>query len=131
MPGKTTSHADNVLNLMRSNNATAFVPYIGLFSVAPSDAGGGTEISGNGYARSQIAFGAPSSHDSDTRQVVNTDIIEIGPATADWPQAVAFGIFDAASGGILRYWDFLATPKTVLNGDYARFNAGDIIVREG
>lgn len=32
--------------------------YIALFTVAPTDAGGGTEVTGSGYARQAVTFGA-------------------------------------------------------------------------
>ena len=35
--------------------------YLALYTVAPTDSGGGTEVSGNGYARQQMSFGAAAS----------------------------------------------------------------------
>jgi hypothetical protein len=56
-----TDHTENlVLNFLLTTN-TATRPtawYVGLFTAAPSDTGGGTEVSGNGYARVAITNNA-------------------------------------------------------------------------
>lgn len=41
--------------------------YLALYTVAPTDAGGGTEVTGGGYARQAITFGASSGGQSPTR----------------------------------------------------------------
>ena len=49
-----TDYTENlVLNyLLTANSVTRPTAwYVGLFTAAPSDTGGGTEVSGNGYAR--------------------------------------------------------------------------------
>ena len=52
MPGKSQSHTDAVLNVLRGTDLTGVAPYVGLFSVAPADDNSaGTELAGNGYAR--------------------------------------------------------------------------------
>jgi hypothetical protein len=45
-------------------------------------------------------------------------------------QAVAFGVFDAQSSGNLLYWNTLATPKTIQQGDFGQFAPGSLIVEE-
>jgi hypothetical protein len=131
MPGKSQSHTDAVLNVLRGTALAGVTPYVGLFSVAPADdAGVGTELAGNGYQRQAITFGAPAADVGNVRKVSNTNNIQFGPALADWPEAVAFGVFDAQTNGNLLYWDALTTPKTVLNGDYGQFGAGTLVVKE-
>ena len=54
-----SDHAENlILNfLMTSGTATRPTAwYVALYTVAPSDAGGGTEVSGNGYSRQTVAW---------------------------------------------------------------------------
>ena len=51
-------------------------------------------------------------------------------AAADWLQAVAFGVFDAQSNGNLLYWNTLATPKTIQQGDFGQFAPGSLVVEE-
>jgi hypothetical protein len=131
MPGKSQTHTDAVLNVLRGSALAGVTPYVGLFSVAPADDNSaGTELAGNGYARQAITFGAPATDAGNVRKVANTNNIQFGPALADWSQAVAFGVYDAVANGNLLYWDALTTPKTVLNGDYGQFAAGTLVVKE-
>jgi hypothetical protein len=131
MPGKSQSHTDAVLNVLRNIPLSGVTPHVGLFSAAPAnDAGAGTELSGGGYARQAVTFGAPTAGVGNVRQIANTNTITFGPATVDWPQAVAFGIFTAVTEGTLLYWDALAAPRTILTNDSAQFAAGNLIVKE-
>jgi hypothetical protein len=131
MPGKSQSHTDAVLNVLRGSALAGVAPYVGLFSVAPADdASAGTELAGNGYQRQAITFGVPATDAGNVRKISNTNNIQFGPALADWPQAVAFGVFDAQANGNLLYWDALTTAKTVLNGDYGQFATGTLAVKE-
>jgi hypothetical protein len=131
MPGKSQSHTDAVLNVLRGTALNGVTPYVGLFSTAPAnDADAGTELASNGYQRQTITFGAPTTDAGNVRKISNTTTLTYGPATADWPQAVAFGIFDAPSGGNLLYWDALTTPKTVQQDDSGQFAPGSLTVKE-
>jgi hypothetical protein len=130
MPGKSQSHTDAVLNVLRGADLTGVAPYVGLFSVAPADDNSaGTELAGNGYARQAVTFGAPVTDAGNVRKVSNTNSIQFGPALADWSQAVAFGVFASVSG-VLLYWDALPTPKTVQQDDYGQFGVGTLVVKE-
>ena len=131
MPGKTQSHTDAVLNVLRGVALAGVTPYAGLFSTAPADDNSaGTELAGNGYARQAATFGAPVTDTGNLRKISNTNNIQFGPALADWPQAVAFGVFNAQSNGNLLYWDVLPTPKTIQRGDFGQFAAGSLVVEE-
>jgi hypothetical protein len=94
--------------------------YVALYTSAPSDTGGGTEVSGGAYARQTAAFTVTN----DTAS--NTSAIEYPTATADYGTVVAVGIFDASSSGNLLAYGNLTTSKTVSTGDVFRFNAGAI-----
>lgn len=102
--------------------------YVALFTAAPSDAGGGTEVVGGGYARvnqppSDTNWGSTqggagnSSGSSGT--TANASIITFPVPSANWGTVTHFGIFDAASGGNLLIWDALTTPRTIASGDPA------------
>lgn len=107
----------------------AATQYLALFSAAPNDAGGGTELSGSGYARKAVtlagAWAAPSGGQSS-----NANAISFNQASGDWLQATHFAIFDASSAGNMLRWGALTTPKTVLSGDIASFAAGAIVITE-
>jgi len=131
MPGKSHAYSNAVLNVLNGNNLPGVTPFVALFSVAPGDDGSaGTELSGNGYARQAITFGAPGPATGNAEQVANTNNIQFGPAAADWLQSVAFGIFDAQTNGNLLYWNTLVTPKIVQQGDYGQFAPGSLVVEE-
>lgn len=73
--------------------------YMALYSVAPTDAGGGTELTGNGYSRQLISFGT-SAANGEIKNTANVTFTSSGNA---WTVAGA-GIFDASSSGNLLYW---------------------------
>jgi hypothetical protein len=130
MPGKSQSHTDAVLNVLRGSAVAGVTPYVGLFSVAPADDNSaGTELAGDGYTRQAITFGAPATDAGNVRKVANANLIQFGPALLDWPQAVAFGVFASLAGALL-YWDTLPTPKTVQQDDYGQFAVGTLVVKE-
>ena len=95
--------------------------HLALYSAAPTKEAGGTEISGNNYARAQNdTWDASVSGTSE-----NTGAVVFNSATgSDWDEAVAFGLFDTSTGGNLLMWGDLAVAKTVTVGDTAQFSAG-------
>lgn len=112
----------------------AFTPptntYAALLTAAPSDAGGGTEVSGGNYARVAIASGlttwagtqgagttVASTGTSGTTS--NNAAITFPVPSADWGRVTHFALFDAASGGNLLLWGALTAAKNVSNGDSA------------
>lgn len=115
---------DAVLNHVFGSGSGTYTPastlYVALFTSAPSDTGGGTEVSGGGYARQTGTFTTSSGTAS------NDSAIEYPTATADYGTVVAMGIFDASSGGNLLAYGTLTTSKNVSSGDVLRFNASAI-----
>lgn len=102
-------------------------PYIGLFTTAPTDAGGGTEVSGGSYARVSGAskFAAPSGG-----ECANNATITFPTPTANWGTVVAYGIFTASTAGTLLRWENLTSSKAIVTGDAPSFAAGKIVLRE-
>jgi hypothetical protein len=109
--------------------------YVGLFTSAPGDGGGGTEVAGSGYVRR--ALGTMSVAGSDPTEATNTALIEWPPATASWGTVSHAAIFDASSAGNLLFWfplvdpDDFVTPlsKTVAKGDVFRIAVGQLKIR--
>lgn len=110
--------------------------YFALYTATPSDAGGGTEVSGGSYARvgvtaslanfagTQSAGSTTASSGTGGTTSNNGDIIFPTPS-ANWGTVVAVGILDASSGGNLLAWVPLTVNKTINNGDAApKFAAG-------
>jgi hypothetical protein len=110
--------------------------YVALFTAAPSDSGGGTEVSGGAYARvaltcnqtnwTQTQGGTGSASSGTSGLTANAvDITFPAPSGANWGTIVAFGIFDASTSGNLIVWGNLSASKTVNDSDAApKFLAG-------
>ena len=97
--------------------------YVALYTVAPSDTGGGTEVSGGAYARQTATFSVSGTNPTTAS---TTAAIEYSTATADYGTVVAVGVFDASSSGNLLAYANLSTSKVVSSGDIFRFNTGDL-----
>jgi len=103
--------------------------FLALFTAAPSDSGGGTEVSGGSYARVAVTqldanWNAPTAGNGLTDNV--NDITFPAP-TANWGTVTHFAVFDASTAGNLLIHGALTTSKTVNNGDPApKFSAGDL-----
>ncbi len=97
--------------------------HVALYTVAPTDTGGGTEVSGGGYTRKTATFTVSGTNPT---QASNTAAIEYPTATANYGTVVAVGIFDASSSGNLLAYANLTSSKVVSTGDVFRFNAGDL-----
>ena len=94
--------------------------YVALYTVAPNDTGGGTELRGNAYVREASTFSVTG----DTAS--NTGAIEWAAATGSWGTVVAIGVFDAVSAGNLLAYGNLTSSKTIQTGDIFRIPAGDL-----
>jgi|TARA_R100000808_G_C2154305_1_gene165204 hypothetical protein len=98
--------------------------YVGLFTAAPSDTGGGTECSGGSYARKSMPDMTVSGTSPTT--ATNGAAVEFVTATGAWGTVTHCGVFDAATSGNLLGWAALTASKTVASGDVFRFDAGDL-----
>lgn len=96
--------------------------YLALFTAAPGEAGGGTEVSGGSYARQQVtAWNAPSG-----RATANTNVIAFPKATASWGTITHVAIFDASTSGNLLVYGQLTESKTIGADDTFSIAAGDL-----
>jgi hypothetical protein len=103
--------------------------YFALYTVAPTDAGGGTEVTGGSYARASHTNNLTNWPSANPKQ--NAVAITFAQATADWGTVVAFAIHGAASGDAqMLYWGDLTASKSVENGDTAEFAINGITVTE-
>ena len=124
-----TDYTENlVLNYLLTANAvtrpTAW--YVGLFTAAPSDTGGGTEVSGNGYARK--ATGTMTITGTATT-ATNAAAIEFDPASGgNWGTLTHAAIFDALTTGNMLAWAPLTTSRTINDGDVFRVPASSLTV---
>lgn len=126
MAGSKSDYAElKVLELLVGKTAfTLPTAYVALFTVAPSDPGGGTEVVDGSYAR-KVTAGSDWS-DAAAGHIDNAEDIIFVEATADWGEVVAFATYDAISGGNMLHWGDLTTPKTIESGEQAKFPAGSL-----
>ena len=104
--------------------------YIALFTVAPTQAGGGTEVSGGSYARASYAAsltdwagtqgaGTTAASTGTSGSTSNNVAITFPTPTASWGSIVSAALMDAATGGDFLLVGSLVSPKTVNDGDPA------------
>lgn len=97
--------------------------YLAFYTAAPTDSGGGTEVTGGSYARQAVTFAAPTGG-AGTSVNSNTITFTSMPAST----VVAIGILDAASNGNLLLRHTLPTPKTYGAGENVTIAPGDLVV---
>ena len=93
--------------------------YLALYTTAPNDAGGGTQVTGGSYARQTAVFDAASS--GATQNTTNIDFVNMPSCTV-----VAIGVFDALTAGNLLVWGTLSSNKSLDAGDTLRVATGDL-----
>lgn len=104
--------------------------YVGLLTAAPSDSGGGTEVSGGSYARVAVSgalaswagtqsAGSTTASSGTGGQTSNNAAVTFPSPTGNWGVCTHYGVYDASTSGNLLFWAALTTPKTVNNGDAA------------
>ena len=110
--------------LMTNGSATRPTAwYVALYTAAPDDTGGGTEVSGNGYSRQSVTFDAATSGAGTT---ANSGDVVFTAAGGSWGTITHIGIFDASTAGNLLWHGSLTASKTVADGDTLQFSTGNI-----
>jgi hypothetical protein len=105
-----------------SSTSSPATVYLALHTADPTDAGTGTEVSGNGYARQSIAFDASSSGTAS-----NSAAVEFPAASGgNFGTITHIGIWDASSAGNLLFHAALTASKTINDGDIFKVAASGI-----
>lgn len=121
MAGMTDALEDEILAGIFGGNVD-----IALYTVSPTDTGGGTEVTGGSYARVTVpntAWSTPAGSGSINN--ANASITFQTP-TASWGEIVAFGIF--VSSTLKLYGAVSPAVDVVLGDNPVRFKAGDLVV---
>ena len=111
--------------------------YVSLHSTQPNDtASAGSEISGGGYARASLSadtattaanWTAIAASTSGSSQIVrNNQNITFPTATAAWPTATHFGLWDGSNTFLA--WGTIAGGMTVQSGDTVVLTPQDLEV---
>jgi hypothetical protein len=126
MAAKETSTANETLD--KWFGGTNFTPpatwYVGLLKT------GDTELSGDGYARVAVTNNTTNCPAAVAKQQAIAVSVTFPVATADWDEALKVGLWDAPTGGNLKFKTPIDEPVTVLDGVEFSFNAGDLIFLE-
>lgn len=111
---------------------------IALYTVAPGDTGGGTEVTGNNYSRATFTpgdtqwngtHGNTTGNSSGTGGLSSNAVVLSFPTpSASWGNVVGWGLFDAGAAGNLLIYNTLSVAKTINQGDTVQFAAGTIQV---
>jgi hypothetical protein len=124
-----TDYTENLALTYLFNTGSVTRPtawYVGLFTAAPSDAGGGTEVAGNGYAR--VSAGTISGSGTATT-FTNAAAIEFAAASGgNWGTIGWAAIFDASTSGNMLAWAPLTTAKAINDGDIFRIPASSLSI---
>ncbi len=97
--------------------------YFALYTAAPSDSGGGTEVSGGSYARVGVTNNLTNFPAATGGSKSNAGAIDFGTASANWGTITHTAVLDAVTVGNLLFWGPLTTSKLVSSGDGFKFNA--------
>ena len=97
--------------------------YVALFTTDPTDAASGTEVTGGSYARTSVAFAAPSNGAS-----ASSADCTFPTCTSTWGTVSHIGIFDASTSGNLLYHTPLDTSKLIETGDIFKIASGSLTV---
>jgi hypothetical protein len=126
--------------LFRGQTApTTTTLHVGLLTAAPSDSGGGTEVSGGSYARVAVSSslanwagtqsaGSTVASSGSGGQTSNNGAITFPTPSAGWGNVTHFGIYDAATGGNLLFWGALTIAKTINQADTVTFPAASLSI---
>lgn len=104
--------------------------YFGLLTAAPSDTGGGTEVTGGAYTRKAVvaslanfagtqSAGSTVASSGSSGTTSNNGAITFPAPSANWGVVTHMAIYDASTAGNLLFWAPLAVAKTINNGDDA------------
>ena len=105
-----------------STTAPAAV-YLGLAVGSIADNAGGTELSGNNYARKAITFAAASGG-----AISSNASVEFDPATGSWGTVAYWGIWDASTSGNLLFHGAFTASKAIASGDILKVASGSLTI---
>ena len=127
---------DKVLDHVFGGNAytAPSTLYVGLFTAEPGEAGGGTEVSGNGYARQSVAMTVSGTSPTEAN---NDATVQFPTATGSQGTVTHAGVFDALTGGNLLAYATLtdpsdfssASPRTINTGGIFQISTGNLKIR--
>lgn len=126
MSGLTNYLKEKLLNHFLRSGSPYTSPttiYVGLDTVLGTEAGGGTEVTGTGYVRAAVTFGAYAS------RRIASDVTLTWTASSAWGTAVGFRLWDASSGGNALAFGQLVPRPTIGSGSSYVLAPGEVVVQ--
>jgi hypothetical protein len=119
-----SNYAEDKINnhIMGKTAFTMPSVWVALFTAAPTDAGGGTEVSGNAYAR--VATTGSTWNTSASGLITNALAITFPAATGSWGTVGWWATFDASTAGNMLLWAALTTSVSPTTGNTPSFAPG-------
>lgn len=111
--------------------APAATHHVALFTAAPTDSGGGTEVSGGSYARAALTNNISNWPSASGGLKNNGTTISFPTSSGSWGTVTHFGIYDASSGGNLLCWAALTSSASVASGDTVSFSNNTLQISLG
>ena len=131
-----SDYLENALLNLVFSRASILVPatlHIALYTAAPSDAGGGTEVStggGSNYSRAAATNNSTVWPAAFQGTKSNGQAINFPTPSTSWGTVTHVGVFDQSSGGNLLRWAALTIPKTINIGDTVTFPSSSLVFTE-
>ena len=103
--------------------------YVALFTANPNGGGGGTEVTGNAYART--ICDAWTFTGVEPASASNTSTVTFPTATpAGWGTIIAWALFDLLTGGNMLYYQASAFSQSIPANGIAEFLAGALVITQ-
>lgn len=126
-----SNYLENALLNRVFNGAALSLPatlYIGLFTAAPTDAGGGTEVSGNNYSRLAVTANTTNFPTTTTGTIQNALTLTFAIPSGNWGTVTHIGIFDAATAGNLLVWGALNQSRIITSSADVKLNQNQLTI---
>jgi hypothetical protein len=102
--------------------------HLALFTSAPNESGGGTEVTGGSYSRLSITNNSTNFPAAVNGQKTNGVAQTFPTATASWGTVTHWALMSAASGGTILFFGALSTPKAIAATDSLTFGIGQLSI---
>lgn len=102
--------------------------YFALYTSAPSDTGGGTEVSGSNYSRVGVTNNATNFPAASSGSKSNGTVITFPTPSGSWGTVTHMCILDASTAGNLLGWAPLTASQVVASGNVVSYGVGTFIV---
>jgi hypothetical protein len=112
-----------------SNVTFSGKPYIALMKSAPSDGGGGTEVTGTNYSRVRVGnTGQGNFSVGTTGTATNSAAFTFTDAGSNWGTVTHIALYDSASGGNLLLFATLNASANIQSGDIFKIPASGFTI---